>query len=454
MSLRTVSSDIANFLFVVYAFFVDIINVFPGSFRVGLWAVIIILQLVSYDFMIHYEKKLATVSTIILAFVLINNQEIVKSSFPFMMTLKFVITFLYFLLMVHNQETYNKILKSIIGIGLINVFATYFFFLFPDTYHIMSDLWGYYPTGTNNGVRGYCAALTNHYSHNGIVCVITTIALFSVLLADSGLTKRRNGRTIRINILFIISLFAVFMTSKRGVLLFGIIAMALVYIICNIRSIARNGVRIIVAVAVIVTVLYLGYKYVPVIHNTIDRFLVIGTEDDKEVGSRFVLWRAALKLFMGKPIFGIGWLGFRFYYNQNLFAESGRAERFNYMSAHNVYIQVLCETGIVGFIIYMMILLSVTLLVFRLVRKVSTVPGLPHKRQILFGSCIHFMYLMYSFTGNCLYDMTFSFYCIAIGFLIGTELEYRELSKRKIKVIPKKREISELEYRRRFFVDN
>ncbi len=454
MSLRKVSSDIANFLFIVYAFFVDMINVFPGYFRVSLWAVIIILQLVSYNFMIHYDKKIVSVSVLIFAFVFINNQEFVKSSFPFMMTLKFVVMLLYFFLMLHNQTTFNNILKSIIGIGFINVIATYFFFAFPDTYQIMADFWGYYPTGTINGTRGYCAALTNHYSHNGILCIITTMALFSVLMADSGIKRKRTSRSVRMNILFIISLFAVIMTTKRGVLLFGIIAMALVFIIFNIRSIARNGVRILLAVIVIVAVLYFSYRFVPIVHNTIDRFLVIGTEDDKEVGSRFVLWRAALRLFTGSPIFGIGWFGFRFYYNQNLFEQSGRAERFNYMSAHNVYIQILCETGIVGFIFYMILMISLTLLVFRLIRKISLSPGLPYSRQVIFGSCMHFMYLMYSFTGNCLYDMTFSFYCIGIGFLIGASMEYKKRSKRTVTVLPEKNKLSELEYRRRFFVDN
>ena len=453
MSLRKISADIANFLFVVYAFFVDIISVFPPYIRLGMWFLIIFLQAVSYNFVIRYEKKLAFVLVLTCCIALINNQEIIRGNLPYMMTLKFMITFLYFFLIIFDQSSYNKIMKTVISMGLINVIATYFFLLVPSAYAAMFNVWGYYPTGTQQGTHGYRAALTNHYSHNGIICIITTIALFAVLISDFQKQSKKKRRFIRYLVLFLLSLFAVVMTSKRGVLLFGVVAMMLVYSICNIQNIARNGIKIVIVAAVIVTLLYLGYRFIPIIHNTIDRFLVIGTEDDKEADSRFEFWKAAIKLFFQHPVFGIGWFGFRYYYNENLYDKSQRAERYSYMNAHNVYIQMLCESGAVGFIIYITLLIAVTVLVFRLIHRTYSMPGYPHKRQVIFGSSMHFLFVFYSLTGNCLYDMTFAFYCIALGFLLGTNNESRNYKKKLLEQKKRQNEIEMLD-RSRFFVDS
>ncbi|MBO5911879.1 MAG: O-antigen ligase family protein [Clostridia bacterium] len=64
---------------------------------------------------------------------------------------------------------------------------------------------------------------------------------------------------------------------------------------------------------------------------------------DKFGNGRMALWKIAIEGFSDKPILGNGWRSFK-----DMAPESGNIHAIN---AHNVYLQLLCETGVVGFCI-------------------------------------------------------------------------------------------------------
>ncbi len=64
---------------------------------------------------------------------------------------------------------------------------------------------------------------------------------------------------------------------------------------------------------------------------------------DKLGNGRMALWKLAIEAFLNEPIFGNGWCSFK-----DMAPESGNIHATN---AHNVYLQLLCETGVVGFCI-------------------------------------------------------------------------------------------------------
>ena len=43
----------------------------------------------------------------------------------------------------------------------------------------MFTIWGYWPTGTNNGLVGFRAGIANHYSENAMYIVTTLIIVIS-----------------------------------------------------------------------------------------------------------------------------------------------------------------------------------------------------------------------------------------------------------------------------------
>lgn len=75
------------------------------------------------------------------------------------------------------------------------------------------------------------------------------------------------------------------------------------------------------------------------------------TAGEDTIGLRYALWQAAFRMLTEKPITGVGIGEYRFlvpYYSMDLPFIRGRS-----IWAHNTYIQILVETGVVGFILFM-----------------------------------------------------------------------------------------------------
>jgi O-antigen ligase len=82
--------------------------------------------------------------------------------------------------------------------------------------------------------------------------------------------------------------------------------------------------------------------------------------------TRFIIWEEALKLYIERPILGIGFRS----YNQLSSFLRGKFSAFQGQNIHNMYIQLIVETGIIGFFLYLMILVNLAILAFNGIRKV------------------------------------------------------------------------------------
>jgi O-antigen ligase len=72
------------------------------------------------------------------------------------------------------------------------------------------------------------------------------------------------------------------------------------------------------------------------------------------IGTRYRIWEAGLKMFLDHPIAGVGIGQFSNYVHN--YSISGIPNYLN-LSTHNLYIQILSETGIVGFLIFLTIII-------------------------------------------------------------------------------------------------
>lgn len=74
------------------------------------------------------------------------------------------------------------------------------------------------------------------------------------------------------------------------------------------------------------------------------------SQGEDTMGLRYALWEAAIRMFKEKPVTGVGIGMYRFlvpYYSQDLPFIRGRS-----IWVHNTYLQILVETGFVGFILF------------------------------------------------------------------------------------------------------
>ena len=299
----------------------------------------------------------------------------------------------------------EKVPQKIVKIGFLNILATYFFLLIPPAYHIMVNFYGSAPVGTDHGMSGYHAGIANHYSQNG-----TYISFVFIVLAAVWIFQKTEGRKsdLKLTVLCIISLFALILTGKRGHFLFSIIALVIVYFVANPKQMSGRAFKIIVVLAAGFAALYISSFFVKPIAVLLQRFSTAGSDAQSE--ARFDMWALAWEHFKRHPILGIGWGGFKYQYSVTLYKD-WLGEEYMYLNAHNVYVQLLCESGIVGFTTYLIGFLAVLKRTFNglLKRKDLSLDA----RKVLYVSLAGQIFiLIYNMTGNALYDFCMFFYAI------------------------------------------
>jgi O-antigen ligase len=317
--------------------------------------------------------------------------------------------------------------------------ATYFFFLVPSAYSYMIDFYGYYPAGTSHGTAGYRAGLADHYSQNGIylsILFMMLVTMWMVQLNDE--TKKDKRKYLLLAICVVLG--SLLLTGKRAVLIVSVAAMFCTYILSERQDVVKKWGRLILALILGVLALYVIMIIDPAFSYVFERFETIGSDGASE--ERIAMWNLAIELFLQHPIVGIGFYGFRYQYAENLFrsfhSNTVQNQQYMYLNAHNVYLQVLCENGIVGFSIYLIAVLGTLIATIILIRRVAQQIEEPNQKIYLtFSVAMQLYYLVYSLSGNCLYDIVFIYYMIAVAYAVSIRYS---LCRRDGRV--KKREIS------------
>jgi O-antigen ligase len=150
-----------------------------------------------------------------------------------------------------------------------------------------------------------------------------------------------------------IGMLAIMMTGSRGG--FASVVPTALYIVVSLLYVGK-GAKIVAGIAIAVSIVVV-LQYVP--EAQFQRIMTFSEEiETGNISGRGDLWRAAVQIWLESPsnsIIGIGLGGFGM--------EVG-------MVAHNTYLSVLSETGLIGFIIYLLILISLVVVGFRSQREV------------------------------------------------------------------------------------
>lgn len=303
----------------------------------------------------------------------------------------------------------DKLKKYTVMWGSLHVAAPIIFFIFRGSYAVMVNLWGRYPTGTNKGLTGYCAGITTHYSQNA-----TYIVILFLVLACTYIVKPKKMRTKREAFAIAITLVALMLTAKRAHLCFGVLAVVFVYYLVNPEKRGNKLFKVIAAMGGAVTILAVMYEIMPEVFQTVLGRFVDGGYGDITSG-RIPMWMLAVDLFKGSPIFGIGWSGYRYSYALNLF--SGYAGRSEFLNTHNVYLQLLCEVGIVGTLIVTGALYSFMRNAL-ILNKHCEVNDSGKRINIAVSVGMGVFFIFYSVTGCCLYDLTFHMFILIAAMIM------------------------------------
>jgi len=252
----------------------------------------------------------------------------------------------FLLFMEPNKKEYNNVFRVFIIAALIFsgfvIFFTFFEELFWQGYfRILSRASKAYLLKYVN--RGYSPVL-------GGSCTLTDYVIMLGVAAVVGgmLSKKQKGvKGICPLALIAVFILAILFVGRRGELLSIGITVLFVYFVTQNKKQIFIKLFILVAVAVLVVVLFVVFldelkqisflsRYVMTVEN------ILSGEDTSS--GRIELYGIALSVFLKNPLFGIGWGSF----SEHVPAEFHKLHGDAVADVHNIYLQFLCEIGIVG----------------------------------------------------------------------------------------------------------
>lgn len=297
-------------------------------------------------------------------------------------------------------DDYSKVTRIC---GWVYIIATLIFFVLPGVGEFQKSIWwGIYPNGTENGKYAYRAGLASSYSANGIYVSIALLSIAAPVISHFG-TKHRIQKKEYIWVL--LGAAALLLTAKRAHLLFTMSALIISYFALSEGKVENKFVRFIAIGIVLITTFVIACYFVPALSNTILRF----TDNGGDISTgRFLFWEYAYKKFLQHPWLGIGWFGFRFEPIDIKYTAG-------YYDAHCIYIQLLCETGIIGFSVVVFAMISTWIDCVKLCKQYRRELSDKWHSALVASASIQIFMIIYGSTGNVLYDRCFIIYMMSLA---------------------------------------
>lgn len=331
-----------------------------------------------------------------LAVMLISSEKAIEAGNYYWCTIFLVLT-AEMMILSTGTRWIEDIARVIVLLGNIHIFSTIILWLFsPGLYNAtLYHFWEGAPGGVSLN-DAYKAGISPHYSSNGIYCAVMVLFYSSKIMAVEN--KRYNRRLV---VLWMASILALLLTTKRAHLLFSILAIMGVYFFVGKGNKTTKTVKIIGACLAGAIMILCMVPVLPIVQGVIGRF----TSDDISTG-RFDFWRQAFAIFETNRMFGIGWGEYRFV---NIYGTS----------VHNTYLQLLCETGIVGLTIFVIAMFTTVRNAIKDYRRMQHILTHKMKTMLMFSIAVQLFVLAYCMTGNCFYDITVIIYYLACSISIA-----------------------------------
>lgn len=328
-----------------------------------------------------------------------------------------VIIFWLILTIQKSPEKYKEVFRVLLICGIFESLYVVAEFFFPT---VFLSLYGvFFPIRvafvTSRMGEGYVAGFTNQVANTAYYIVIAI-----GITVYAGINTKRSGK-----ILLFLLFFALILTGKRGHLLFCLIAMFATYFFSDQNHMKlRTWIKFLGVCAgglIAVSVLYYSKTSIGIrIVETINAII-----QGKDISSsRNTINLLSLNLIRENWLNGIGWGRFKYEY-QNYFMGLSNGTWNQTFDAHNIYLQLLSETGIFGFAAFLILAIIALVQGRKLIRNSYQ---LSKKYQFVtkMSFYVQVFFLLYGFTGNPLYE--FNEYGMYFLMIMLNSMIYRHYS--------------------------
>lgn len=257
--------------------------------------------------------------------------------------------------------------------------------------------------------------LVGNYQFAGMMMSIS----FGLILIDYYFEKG-NFNTFAL----ILTFLALLSSGKRMFSFLALLSYIIIYLF-SIDSSKRKkflGLTILVIISVIIS-----YIFIPSVRLVVQR--VAEYSNDTTYNGRSYFWDAALDIYNNHKLKGIGMgtfsKNFDVYYHR-----LGNMEAFD---AHNIYIQMLAEIGIVGELLFISFFIISLIKTLKLYKKIKEKKEKEKLYVLCYSLYLQLWFIIYGFTGNPLYGASqFFFYITAVAMMISVKNDNLKINKKKV----------------------
>lgn len=241
------------------------------------------------------------------------------------------------------------------------------------------------------------------------------------LIFEIGLFNENNRLNLKNKFLIIVYLVALMLTGKRT--LFGV-SMLLIAFSLWCFNIKGKWVKAFMGGLVAIPLFILIMQVIPQTKIIFER--LVENSGDDTLNGRKNFWDFCMYMFYKRPVIGFGYDSFNTAFT-NITHFTHRGQSWN-MYAHSIYYELLGETGIIGFGIFLTLQIAAFFKSVRVFRK-TQLPNVD--KMVLFVSMgIQIVFAVYGITGNVLYQhCQLVFYIMALVMLVTVLRRKREMQK-------------------------
>lgn len=308
-------------------------------------------------------------------------------------------------------SSFNFILKVFLIISIYTMLIVFISKFLPSLYNsaissrMSADLLKY-----NKDLlkTNYSAAIVGSISE-------TCYYLFAGICAVCCLNVKKMVKIITIVLLFV----ALIATGRRGEALAAVIALLMLYLYSADSD--KKTKRFIKIIIIAIFCVFLLFAFWPVISkiSILSRYAktVMQMQNNTDISSgRFAIYKVAFQKFLENPLFGVGW---RCFYK---YIPVGDGSLRN---AHNVYLQLLAEVGIIGTVLIgfpFVYLFKKTITVLKQYSKIKV--DSIYRNVCIFSFTMQIFLFLVAMVDNPLYKSYIGmFYAILIICVIKAEYE-------------------------------
>ncbi|GAA0343336.1 hypothetical protein GCM10008931_38280 [Oceanobacillus oncorhynchi subsp. oncorhynchi] len=323
----------------------------------------------------------------------------------------YVFGLLFLLLAKTDINNFDIAFKVIKYAAIVYALSSIFHYLFTETYH--SIVFPFISSSAQQRVL----ELVNLNYFAGLGLSQPSLAAGPMIMGiGMALAQLNSGenQNKKLNIIIILLLIlSLLIAGKRSVLIWGGISVVVTQLLIatgkkKIEKIVKYAFAILILIGT-TYVLWGFLQNVPILAKVVETIQGIDTGEDVTSG-RVVLYQRAWELFLENPIFGIGW-------GQFVVVTTGLLARD--LVVHNVYLQLLSETGLIGFIIIIIPIIYAYFLTIKCYKVIKNNPLINGKWKLglIFSIYYQTFFLLYCLTENPFYNVVYLFmffFCLAI----------------------------------------